>query len=49
MNRFEADIDAKAAKQAASIEDFGEEFDEEGYNDDEFDPEGFSDLTFDEH
>lgn len=49
MKRFEADIDAKAAKQAAAIEDFGEDFDEEGYNDDEFDPEGFSDLTFDEH
>ncbi len=49
MKRFEADIDAKAAKQAASIEDFGEDFDEEGYNDDEFDPDGFSDLTFDEH
>lgn len=48
MKRFEADIDAKAAKQA-SIEDFGEDFDEEGYNEDEFDPEGFSDLTFDEH
>lgn len=48
MKRFEADIDAKAAKQA-SIEDFGEDFDEEGYNDDEFDPDGFSDLTFDEH
>ncbi len=48
MKRFEADIDAKAAKQA-SIEDFGEDFDEEGYNDDEFDPNGFSDLTFDEH
>lgn len=44
MKRFEAEIDAKAAKQA-SIEDFGED----GYNEDEFDPEGFSDLTFDEH
>ncbi len=48
MKRFEAEIDAKAAKQA-SIEDFGEDFDEDGYNEDEFDPEGFSDLTFDEH
>lgn len=48
MKRFEAEIDAKAAKQA-SIEDFGEDFDEDGYNKDEFDPEGFSDLTFDEH
>ena len=47
MKRFEAEIDAKAAK--ASIEDFGEDFDEDGYNEDEFDPEGFSDLTFDEH
>lgn len=48
MKRFEAEIDAKAAKQA-SLEDFGEDFDEDGYNEDEFDPEGFSDLTFDEH
>ena len=48
MKRFEAEIDAKAAKQAA-LEDFGEDFDEDGYNEDEFDPEGFSDLTFDEH
>lgn len=48
MKRFEADIDAKAAKQA-SLEDFGEDFNEEGYNEDEFDPDGFSDLTFDEH
>lgn len=48
MKRFEVEIDAKAAKQA-SIEDFGEDFDEDGYNEDEFDPEGFSDLTFDEH
>ena len=48
MKRFEAEIDAKAAKQA-SLEDFGEYFDEDGYNEDEFDPEGFSDLTFDEH
>ena len=48
MKRFEAEIDAKAAKQA-SLEDFGEDFDEGGYNEDEFDPEGFSDLTFDEH
>ena len=46
MKRFEAEIDAKAAKQA-SLEDFGEDFDEDGYNEDEFDPEGFSDLTFD--
>ena len=29
MKRFEAEIDAKAAKQA-SIEDFGEDFDEDG-------------------
>lgn len=48
MKRFEAEIDAKAAKQA-SLEDFGEDFDEDGYNEDEFDPESFSDLTFDEH
>lgn len=48
MKRFEAEIDAKAAKQA-SLEDFGEDFDEDGYNEDEFDPEGFSNLTFDEH
>lgn len=48
MKRFEAEIDAKAAKQAL-LEDFGEDFDEDGYNEDEFDPEGFSDLTFDEH
>lgn len=48
MKRFEAEIDAKAAKQA-SLEDFGEDFDEDGYNEDEFDSEGFSDLTFDEH
>lgn len=48
MKRFEAEIDAKAAKQA-SLEDFGEDFDEDGYNEDEFDPEGFSDLTLDEH
>ncbi len=48
MKRFEDEIDAKAAKQA-SLEDFGEDFDEDGYNEDEFDPEGFSDLTFDEH
>lgn len=48
MKRFEAEIDAKAAKQA-SLEDFGEDYDDEGYNDDEFDPDGFSDLTFDEH
>lgn len=48
MKRFEAEIEAKAAKQA-SLEDFGEDFDEDGYNEDEFDPEGFSDLTFDEH
>lgn len=48
MKRFEAEIDAKAAKQV-SLEDFGEDFDEDGYNEDEFDPEGFSDLTFDEH
>ena len=48
MKSFEAVIDAKAAKQA-SLEDFGEDFDEDGYNEDEFDPEGFSDLTFDEH
>lgn len=48
MKRFEAQIYAKAAKQA-SLEDFGEDFDEDGYNEDEFDPEGFSDLTFDEH
>lgn len=48
MKRFETEIDAKAAKQA-SLEDFGEDFDEDGYNEDEFDPEGFSDLTFDEH
>lgn len=48
MKRFEAEIDAKAAKQAF-LEDFGEDFDEDGYNEDEFDPEGFSDLTFDEH
>lgn len=48
MKRFEAEIDAKVAKQA-SLEDFGEDFDEDGYNEDEFDPEGFSDLTFDEH
>ena len=48
MKRFEAEIDAKAAKQA-SLEDFGEDFDEDGYNEDEFDPEGFSVLTFDEH
>lgn len=48
IKRFEAEIDAKAAKQA-SLEDFGEDFDEDGYNEDEFDPEGFSDLTFDEH
>lgn len=48
MKRFEAEIDAKAAKQA-SLEDFREDFDEDGYNEDEFDPEGFSDLTFDEH
>ena len=48
MKRFEAEIDAKAAKQA-SLEDFGEDFDEDGYSEDEFGPEGFSDLTFDEH
>ena len=34
MKRFEAEIDAKAAKQA-SLEDFGEDFDEDGYNEDE--------------
>lgn len=47
LKHFEAELDAKAAKQSG-LDDFDEDFGEEGYNEDEFDPDGFSDLTFDE-
>lgn len=47
LKRFEADIDAKAAKQT-SLDDYDDEFVEEGYNEDELDPDSYSPFNFDQ-
>lgn len=47
LKRFEADIDAKAAKQS-TLDDYDDEFVEEGYNEDELDPDSYSPFNFDQ-
>lgn len=47
LKRFEADIDAKAAKQS-TLDDYDDEFVEEGYNEDELDPDSYSSFNFDQ-
>lgn len=47
LKRFEADIDAKAAKQT-TFDDYDDEFVEEGYNEDELDPDSYSPFNFDQ-
>lgn len=47
LKRFEADIDAKAAKQT-TLDDYDDEFVEEGYNEDELDPDSYSPFNFDQ-
>lgn len=47
LKRFEAEIDAKAAKQS-TLDDYDDEFVEEGYNEDELDPDSYSPFNFDQ-
>ncbi len=48
LDRFEKELDAKAAQKSSSLDDFDDDFDENSYNPDEFDPEGFSEMSFDD-
>lgn len=48
LKPFDEDIVIKPTTKHTTIDDFNDEFDEEGYNPDEFDPEGYGEVTFDD-